>query len=365
LELNTFYFMHMANTSARPSHLRPTRQTVLLTLALAVIASTCNRPPALTRLDGATMGTTWSALMADAAGQNRTTVRAALQGELDLVVGQMSTWEPDSDISRFNRAAADSWQPLPPAFAEVMTAALELAHQTDGAWDPTVGPLVQVWGFGAGPVRTSPPDADAIAAARARVGWRRLRFEPGGRGLLQPGGVELDLAAIAEGYAVDRLGRRLEQLGVHDYLVEIGGEVRARGLRPDGRPWRLALERPDAAGAGTGTGIGRIIELAGLSAATSGDSRAFFEHDGRRYGHAIDTATGWPVRHGLAAVTVLAQDCIDAGSLASALSVLGPDRGAAFARERDIAALFLVRQGDTLLERPTPAFLRLIADGGD
>lgn len=336
----------------------------LLACALALAATGCSQPPAVAQLDGATMGTTWSARMADQPGLDRTAVRAALQAELDLVVGQMSTWEPDSEISRYNRAAAGSWQALPPAFAEVMTAALGLAEATGGAWDPTVGPLVQLWGFGAGAPRTTPPDAEAIAQARARVGWRRLRFEPEGRGLLQPGGIELDLSAIAEGYAVDRLGRRLERLGIGDYLVEIGGEVRARGVRPDGRPWRLALERPG--GAGDDPGIGRIVELADHSAATSGDYRAFFEHAGRRYGHAIDIATGWPVRHDLAAVTVLAPDCIDAGALASALSVLGPERGAAFARERDIAALFLVRAGDGLVERPTPAFDRLTSgDGGN
>jgi thiamine biosynthesis lipoprotein len=344
------------------SHSRRTRWTGLLALSVAVAGLGCGRPPAVAQLDGTTMGTTWSARLADAPALDRAAIGRALQAELDLVVGQMSTWERDSDISRFNRAPAGSWHVLPPAFAEVMAAALALAEATGGAWDPTVGPLVRLWGFGAGPARSAPPDPDAIAAARARVDWRRLRFEPEGRGLLQPGGVELDLSAIAEGYAVDRLGRRLEQLGVRDYLVEIGGEVRARGLRPDGRAWRLALEQPGGGGA---PGIGRIIGLAELSAATSGDYRAHFEHDGVRYGHAIDTATGWPVRHDLAAVTVLAPDCIDAGSLASALSVLGPERGAAYARERGIAALFVVRKGETLVEHPTPAFDRLTGADAD
>lgn len=324
------------------------------TLLLALLLAACARPAGLVRLDGLTMGTTWSAQFAPQQDLDPRQVRAAIEAELDEVVAQMSTWRQDSDISRYNDAPAGSWHELPAAFAGVLAAALALAEASDGYYDPTVGPLVELWGFGASGPRSEPPAEDEIATARAQVGWQRLRFDPGDR-LLQPGGVRLDLSSIAEGYAVDRMGQALERLGSHDYLVEIGGELRARGRRPDGTPWRVAIEHPD-----TGAAPSVVLVLQDQAIATSGDYRRHFEHDGRRYGHAIDPHTGWPVAHGLAAVTVVAPDCMHAGSLASALSVLGPRRGMDFALRHGIAARMLVRgeEGD-LQVLETPAFSAL------
>lgn len=328
---------------------------------LLVLLVACARPAALLRLDGQTMGTTWSAQFADAPGLDRQAVRQAIQAELDQVIAQMSTWEPGSLISRYNTSPAGSWHDLPEAFAGVLEAALALAAATDGHYDPTVGPLVDAWGFGAGGARSEPPDAGTIAAARARVGWQRLRFEADGRRLLQPGGVQLDLSSIAEGHAVDRMGLALQALDINDYLVEIGGELRARGRRPDGRPWRVAVEQPDVDQTPT-----LVLALHNQSIATSGDYRKFFEYQGRRYSHSIDPHSGWPVQHGLAAVTVVADDCMHAGSTATALSVLGPERGYDHALRHEIAARLVLRDADGgFTVRDTPAFQALVAEAAD
>lgn len=335
----------MAAMSARPYR--------LLSACLALLIAACgDRTVPWWWLDGQTMGTTWSVQLRAPDGLDRDLLLAELQAELDLVIAQLSPWQADSVISRYNGAPAGSWQALPEPFNGLLAQALALAQATDGAYDPTVGPLVALWGFGAAAPRSAPPDPDEIAAARARVGWQRLVHDRDNARLLQPGGVQLDLVSIAEGHAVDRLGEVLERHGVHHYLAEIGGELRARGTRPDGQPWRVALADPLA-------GPPReIVPLRDASIATSGDYLAHFEHEGTRYGHAIDPHTGWPVRHGLASVTVVAEDSARAGALATALSVLGPERGLAFAQRHRIAALLLVRTEtpDRLARRESPAW---------
>lgn len=323
-----------------PDRSPPMRSPVRCLLLLFVVLAGCRGEESpWWRLDGQTMGTTWSVQARLPAGLDRAALAAALQAELDRVVGQLSTWRPDSDISRYNQAPAGTWHVLPEPFNGLLAQTLSLAQATDGAYDPTVGPLVALWGFGAAAPRDAPPAAAEIAEARGRVGWQRLVHEQETGRLLQPGGVQLDLVSIAEGHAVDRLGAVLEARGVRDYLAGIGGELRARGHRPDGRAWQVALADPD------GGAPPLMLALQDASIATSGDYHAHFLHQGVRYGHAIDPHTGWPVRHGLASVTVVADDSATAGALATALSVLGPERGLAFAGQRGIAALLLVRDG--------------------
>lgn len=330
------------------------RRLGLLLIACALLPG-CKRVPDTLRLEGPTMGTTWSAQFADHASLDRNEALAAIQAELDEVVAQMSTWRADSFISRYNDADAGTWHALTEGFASVLEASLQLAAATDGYYDPTVGPLVDLWGFGARGVRAEPPAAADIESARARVGWQRLQFDPASRRLLQPGGLRLDLSSIAEGYAVDRMGLALEKLGVTGYLVEIGGELRARGSRPDGMPWRVAIEQPVSDAPAT------VVALRDRSIATSGDYRKYFEFNGQRYSHAIDPHTGHPVQHGLAAVTVIAASCMEAGSTATALSVLGPERGFDHATRHDIAARMVIRDGQGgFAYRDTPAFTALV-----
>lgn len=306
-------------------------------------------------LAGATMGTTWSARMALPAGRTEAAARHAIQAALDEVVAQMSTWEADSDITRYNQAAA-GWQELPAGFFHVLSHALALAGDSGGAYDPTVGPLVNAWGFGPHQRAFEPPAPAAIEAARARCGWRRVQLDTDRRAALQPGGAYLDLSSIAKGYGVDRAAMALDALGITQYLVEVGGELRARGKRPDGQPWRVAIEVPDAS-----DDHALALPLSDRSIATSGDYRRHAGSGDERYAHTIDPRTGMPVRNNLASVTVLHPGCMQADALATALTVLGADEGLAYARRHDLAALFILRERDAWRVVATPAFQALAA----
>lgn len=325
---------------------------VIAALMMHVFAG-CAATATTTELTGETMGTTWSVkLVADSDPTPLAAVQRGIEAELDRVVEQMSTWSPTSDISRYNSAADDSWHVLPEGFQDVLTYALSLAAETGGAYDPTVGPLVNLWGFGPDGERAEPPLPEQVQAMKARVGWQRVRFDAPGHRVHQPGGVHLDLSSIAKGYAVDRVAIALDEAHVENYLVEIGGELRARGRKPDGDPWRVAVETPSSGL----RDVSEVLELDNLSVATSGDYRIHFESGGRRYSHTIDPRTGQPVDHALVSVTVVHRDCMHADALATALTVLGPVEGMAFAREKDLAVLFIERDGDTFVEHVTPAF---------
>lgn len=300
------------------------------------------------------MGTAWSVQVGDA-GAEESRLRPLIEAELARVVAQMSTWEPDSDLSRFNTAAAGTRQSLPAQLSEVVAAALALARDSGGAFDPTVGPLVELWGFGPGrPRQTAPAEAE-IEALRARVGWQLLAQEDDM--LIQPGGVSLDLSAIAKGHAVDRIAEALRAAGYLNLLVEVGGELRAHGRHPGGRPWRIGLEGPTADGASVG------LSLHDRAVATSGDYRQFFEQGGRRYSHMIDPRTGYPIARAGIAVSVVHASCMQADGLATALAVLGPARGYEWALERGLAVRFVYLQNDAWIERRTPAFDALQGEG--
>lgn len=304
------------------------------------------------RLHGESMGTTWQVLWAERGGAGQAAVRAAIEAELNLVVAQMSTWLPSADLARFNAAPAGTRQVLPEAFAEVLAAALWLAEASAGAFNPAAGALVNLWGFGPAPRYTdpgfAPPDAVAVQAARATTDWRALRFDATTREATQPGGLRLDLSAIAKGHAVDRVARRLQALGIAHALVELGGELRGQGLRPGGWPWWVDLETPPVA-EGRATPRATRVALHGLSVATSGDYRRAYLVHGQRLPHSIDPRSGQPVAHGLASVSVLHADCLWADAWSTALTVLGREQGLALADAHGIAALFLQREADGCL----------------
>jgi thiamine biosynthesis lipoprotein len=317
---------------------------------------------ALQRLHGRTMGTSWSVLTTLPPEQSTDVLQRGIQAELDRVDGQMSTYKPDSDLSRFNRAPAGSWQSLPPECFTVLSHALQLAKDSDGAYDPTVGPLVNLWGFGPDRRPRQAPTLQAIAAAQARVGWRKVQLDPATRRVWQPGGVYLDLSAVAKGYGVDQVARYLQRMGVGAYLVEVGGELRAHGRKPDGSVWRVGIERPDAA-IGAAVAAGELIDTIALderAIATSGDYRHVFEDGGRYYSHHIDPRSGYPVPHEVASVSVLADDCMQADPLGTTLSVMGADRGMAFARAHGLAVLMIVRTPGGFVQRMSPAFAAVV-----
>jgi len=296
-------------------------------------------PATLHSLAGTSMGTHWRVRVGNPQFLPLEEIRSAIQEVLDGVVRHMSHWQADSTLSHFNRAAAGTWHRLPAALETVLHAGLHWAQKSGGAFDPTLGALVAAWGFGPhAPQHTAdwrPASQQAIAQAQAASGWQRLQHGPE-RGWRQPGGLHLDLSGIAKGHAVDAVLLRLHALGLDNALVEIGGELRSSGQRPDGQPWRVAIApipgQPPNAPPST-------IALRGCAIATSGDLYHRHQWHGRRYSHTLDPRTGTPITNNLASVTVLHPECLHADALATLLTVLGPQAGWAFAEENGIAAL--------------------------
>ncbi len=284
-----------------------------------------------------------------------------LQQEIDArlarVNREMSTYEDDSTISRFNRNDTTDWVAVSPEFVEVTRVALELSRLSGGAYDITVAPLVELWGFGTVDRLDDRVPSDAeIGLALEKTSYRRLelRGSPPAIRKLSPD-LTIDLSSIAKGYGVDVLADYLESLGLEDFLVEIGGELRARGLSHRGDRWRIAVERPVAGE----RSMQRTIEIDGQGVATSGDYRNYFERNGIRYSHIIDASTGKPITHSLASVTVLADTAMRADGWATMLLLLGEEAGYELARRQEIAAYFIVSQAPGFTTRETAKFTRL------
>ncbi len=308
---------------------------------------------------GATMGTYYSVKVA-AVGLSEERlgeIQAMIEGELEDVNARMSTWIEGSELSRFNRHSETSPFSVSPATFRVVQAALEVGRLSGGAYDVTVGPLVDAWGFGAAGEHPEPAEEE-IRQLLERVGYDKLELVPAETALRkQRGDLSCDLSSIAKGYAVDRVFEALASAGFADVWVEVGGEVRAAGRNAAGRVWRLGIERPQLE---PGT-LQRIVPLDGAAVATSGDYRNYREVDGARISHIIDPRNGLPIRHKLASVSVVHAECMMADALATALMVLRPEEGQELARRENLAVLFLVRDGDGFREIMTPAFEALIA----
>lgn len=302
------------------------------------------------------MGTTWSVRAVAPAGIDDAALMVAVRTELDAVIAAFSPWERTSEISRFNAAPAGIWA-LSQTFWTVLDASMNLADDTDGAVDPTLGALVDLWGFGPSGARvvTVLPSDDEVAAALAVSGWQKLRLNRDARGAMQPGGMRLDFAGIAKGHAVDRVSEALTRLGATSHLVEIGGEMRGQGVKPDGQPWWIGLEEPP--GAPSARTVAALVDIA---VATSGDWRRAFEHDGRLYPHTIDGRTGRPIDNGVTSVTVFHASAMTADAWATALTVLGPEAGPATAEAYGLAAQMVVRTADGVVEHLTPAFVAMM-----
>jgi thiamine biosynthesis lipoprotein len=326
-------------------------------------------PPAGSHLHtvaGSAMGTDWSArFMAPPGAPDGLAggLRRLLQAELDLVVAQMSHWDETSLLSRFNGAPGGTWHALPPEFLQVIGYALDVRDATGGAYDPAAGALVNLWGFG--PVRRFDqagfyaPSSDAVAAVMAARAAASVELDRANGRLYQPGGVLLDLSSVAKGHAVDRLALCLERHGLRHYVVEAGGELRGAGVKEDGQPWWVEVEGVPGA---HGNAHQAVVALHGLAIATSGDYRRHYQVRDRRASHTLDPRTGWPIDNGVASVTVLAPTCMEADALSTALTVLGPDDGLAFAEARNLATRFLLRTGGGFLhESCSPAWRALLA----
>lgn len=316
-------------------------------------------PPRVVLVQGEIMGTTYTVkVVADTREEQSAETHKALQATvheaLSKVDGSMSTYKPNSELSTFNDGPAGTDVALSPALAEVMALAFDINQRSDGAFDVTVGPLVERWGFGAkGDLDELPSDAE-LDALRARLGHDHLTLGPASLRKDAPE-LRVDLSAIAKGYGVDQAAAALEAAGYHDFMVEVGGEIRVAGTTEAGRAWRLAVEKPSA----QERAIYEVVELRDQALATSGDYRNFTLVDGVRYSHTIDPTTARPVKHRLASVSVVADTCAEADALATALNVLGPERGLALAEREGLPALFLVGDPTDLDARATDAWLQL------
>lgn len=278
------------------------------------------------RVSGESMGTTWRAAVT---GARPDAIVAVIGPVLDRIVQQMSHWSPTSDLSRFNTAPVGTWLGLATDFSAVIDDALLVARQTSGAFDPAAGALVDLWGHGPPGPRPA-PDASTVARAVADGGWRSLEWDRPSRRLRRLRPVRLDLSGIAKGYAIDAACEALNAAGLPDHLVEIGGEARGGGIRPDGQPWWVAVEPVP----GTPTAPLRIAAC-GIAVATSGDYV--------RGGHSIDPVTGRPIAHATASVTILHRRCCLADAWATALTVLPPDLARNVATEQALAARIVER----------------------
>ncbi|MEE2789837.1 MAG: FAD:protein FMN transferase [Myxococcota bacterium] len=306
-------------------------------------------------ISGPTMGTSYTVKLVGPAtiSDDEAKLKAALTDALNRVNASMSTYRDDSEISRFNRSMSTAAQPVGDDMRTVLAEAHVIYAQSKGAFDATVGPLVEAWGFGPkGPKHV--PSAEQLGQLLEKTGMKHLVLDTTGQTLRKTiPEVQVDLSAIAKGYGVDEMSRALTAAGVTDYLVEVGGELRASGLSPKGKPWRVGIEKPLT----DRRSIQEVIALENQSMATSGDYRNYREVDGRRISHTIDPRSGKPIEHTLASVTVIAPNCSTADAWATALNVLGPDAGLKVARAQKLAALFMVRSGsDGFKVETTPEF---------
>jgi len=305
---------------------------------------------------GRCMGTRWSVRVVCAHAALAGQAEAGVALILETIEAQMSHFREHSALRRFARSMRGDWMELPPEFARVMQTALEIARASQGAFDPTLGDAVDAWGFGAAR-HFSDPDfvLPAQNTAPRRADWARLVLDERHR-LLQPGGVSLNLSAIAKGFAVDAVSEYLCRLGLVNHLVEVGGELRGVGMKPDFQPWWVALEQPAADCSLPAT----RIALHGLAVATSGDYRRRYLAGGKHLQHTLDPATGAPVVHSLASVTVIHEECMRADAWATALMVLGPRSGLALAESLGLRALLQWKNDkDEWVELASTAFKAL------
>lgn len=335
--------------AASPLKLQATAAVVLgLVLSVWMVAS-YRKSPSHFRLTGSTMGTEYSITYHHGSAQGVASMDEAIRPQaLKLVVDEMlaefnsylSTYIEDSQISRFNEQRGLQPMVVHGDLLSITQQAYELFVMSEGAYDPTISPLIDLWGFGAGsPPRTSPPKPKEVRAAQQLSGFAKLRIDAS-RSTLQKTipELQLNLSSIAKGFAVDKLAELMAARGILNYLVEIGGDLRAQGTNERGARWSIGIETPTTHTLGSAI---RTLHLDQMSLASSGSYRNAFRHEDQQYSHIIDPVTGYPVQHHTVAVTVMAENCVTADGLATVLLILGLERGMALAVQHDMAALFI------------------------
>ena len=342
---------------------RITTGSALLVSSLFLSVSCSPNPNAeVVTFVGPTMGTQYKVrVVADVDPQSAPLDADDLQNKVDQRLAEinrlMSTYDPNSELSRFNRSETTDWFSVSPETVEVVQTALEIAERTNGAFDPTVGPVVNLWGFGPNKSRRNLPADEQIRETLSGVGYAKLQVRNDPPAIQkQVANVYLDLSAIAKGYASDEVSDLLLDMGHRNTMVEIGGEVRTRGRKPGNLPWRIGVQKPVSGG----DPLQMTLPLTDAAMATSGDYRNYFEYEGIRYSHTIDPSTGRPVDHDLASVTIVADTCMEADAVATAVLVMGDDQGYDWCEQQGIAALFLVRETDGVVEIRSSKISKLI-----
>jgi len=294
--------------------------------------------------EGPVMGTRWSADLGLPSGVNARAVEAALAAAVAQVDAQMSTWKPDSDLMRLNRAPVGDWVEIPRELMQVLARGLEIGRASDGAFDIGLGDLVKAWGFGG--------DAPDTAAIRANLGRARapthdgLELDQANLRVRKRTPLTLDLSGIAKGYGVDRMMQVCDDFAIPSALVALDGELRAKGTQPDGAPWSVAIEKPDYKAREPLS----MLELRDVAVATSGDYRHWVDVSKSRFSHTMDRRMGGPAQPGIASVTVLAADCMTADAMATAVLVMGVAHGSDFARELGLDCLIIERTPGGLIQ---------------
>ncbi len=311
----------------------------------------------LVTISGSTMGTTFQVkIVQSEITLDMDVLEREINAHLTEVNRQMSTYQDNSEITQFNRSRTTDWFGVSSDFAYVLHIAREISTWSDGAFDVTIGPLVNLWGFGPNAIPERVPSPDSIQAHRALVGYEKIRVDISALSIKKElPEIYCDLSAIAKGFGVDRIASYLDSLGINRYFIEIGGELRTKGHNHLRQLWRIGIASP----AGQGE-LQKALALNNMSMATSGDYHNYFERDGVRYSHTIDPRTGRPITHTLASVTVLHKSCAYADGLATAINVMGPEKGFAYAKKRNLAVFMIVRQGDGFVEKMTDRFEALL-----
>ena len=295
-------------------------------------------------LNGPTMGTRYSAVFFAPVGTDIDALAAALFGAVDRVDRQMSTWKAGSDLNRLNNSPVGEWVAIPRELTIVLAASLRIGRASNDLFDIGVGDLIAAWGFGSA---GSMPDVDLITKLAGQVRpttTEALELDEVGRRARKHGSLSLDLSGVAKGYGVDEMARVMEAFAIPSWLVGIDGEMRAKGLKPDGSPWAVALERPER---GTRDAMG-VIELTDMAVATSGNYRHWVDVGGKTLSHTMNPKTGAPLENILASVSVLAATCMESDAWATVLMVLGEKAGQQTAKKLGIDAIFVRRDGTVL-----------------
>ncbi|WP_325893621.1 FAD:protein FMN transferase [Grimontia sp. NTOU-MAR1] len=323
----------------------------LMISALLVLAA-CEQAPKQAHLTGSTMGTYYSVkYLADGDTRASNDIQAEIDARLELVNDQMSTYRKDSELSLFNQQKTSEPFTVSKDTAKVVAESIRLNTLSDGALDVTVGPLVNLWGFGPEGRPDRVPTVEQIAERRAMTGIEFLSVD--GNNLIKTNpGLYVDLSSIAKGFGVDVIANYLTSLGISNYLVEIGGELQLKGKNAEGQPWRIAIEKPTS----EQQTVQEIIAPGDMAIATSGDYRNYFEENGVRYSHTINPATAKPINHRLVSVTVLDKSCMTADGLSTAFMVMGPDAALALANQENIPAFFIVKTDNGFNEVASDAF---------